>query len=169
MIGSIRDSIGGLIGALGGGGGGGGNDEGFGFNIQTAMQVAQVAAMFADSGGEVSKLPTKRFTLMPNFDSGGHVAAVLRKDEFVVSPKGTKAAGVNRLNRINRGDLSDFGGGGSGLTVISNVNIMIQAIDTQSGADFIMRPEVAEAVEANIEKAITDNGRIRDAIEQGRK
>lgn len=121
-------------------------------------------------GGPVKNAPV-RYTpaiRIPSFDTGGEVLAKLRTDEFVVSPKGTRAAGVNALNRINRGDLSDFGQGrGVDLTVnVTNVNV-IQAIDTQTGADFLMRPESADAIEKNIERAIIENGLIREALKQG--
>jgi hypothetical protein len=87
------------------------------------------------------------------------VAAILRNDEYVVSPQGTKAAGINRLNKINKGDMSDFGsGGGRGVNITVMAPITLNAIDAQSGVAFLSQPENIEVFESAIRQALAENG-----------
>ena len=156
---NMADSVGNLQGVMGGvmGGGGGQKKEEPSTFSKIAGMAMKVLPFILHDGGPVKNAPRMK---LPSFHTGGEVAAILRNDEYVVSPQGTKAAGINRLNKINKGDMSDFGGGGSGGGV--NITVMapitLNAIDAQSGVAFLSQPENIEVFESSIRQALAENG-----------
>ena len=155
---NMADSVGSLQGVMGGvmGGGGGQKKEEPSTFSKIAGIAMKVLPFILHDGGPVKNAPRMK---LPSFHTGGEVAAILRNDEYVVSPQGTKAAGINRLNKINKGDMSDFGGGGGrGVNITVMAPITLNAIDAQSGVAFLSQPENIEVFESAIRQALAENG-----------
>lgn len=125
-------------------------------SFASAYWALETAKRFAGAGGGVSGAPTTvdgptmfahsggmtfhEGGLVPRFHSGGlspdERLAILQTNEYVISGKGVKAAGLGTLNAINSGKMPVAEGGQSGT---ENNNYFITANDAKSFADMVKR------------------------------
>lgn len=123
----------------------------------TPMGLAPTWSPFrAHSGGFIKTLAN-----MPRFQEGGEVPILAQSGEFIVNRNATRN-NLALLERINRGESTSS-------SVILNVSapVIIQAIDTQTGAEFVMqnRRAIADAIGSQLIR----NAQIRELIAQTRK
>jgi hypothetical protein len=133
--------LGSILGFFGGGGGGG-------------APAPSGPAITLHSGGPVRRAyPVVRAHtgLGPN-----EIRAILRTDEGILSPTGMRALGEDNLSRLNQGKSI-------GSSIVLQPTIVIQAIDTQTGTEFILkrRKEVGQAL---VEEILKNNTLLRSTL-----
>lgn len=86
------------------------------------------------------------------------VPIIAQRGEYVMSKRGVAAAGgVANLNRINRGES------GGGMAITLQPTVIIQAMDTKTGTDYLMKNSeaVGQAIIASLQN---NNVRLRGAL-----